>query len=89
MTRLVEQVVDWRRLGAMWSAEQAEHALIPGYELTAFVLPADPANGWERQIGWEVHSGARLLDLVAKGGAASFEDAKEKAKAALPRFRKS
>lgn len=72
------------RLGEMWSAEQAEHVmLLFGYELTAFAIPADPANGWERQIGWEVHGGARLLDLITKGNAASFADAKAPAEAAL------
>jgi hypothetical protein len=57
--------------------------LLFGYELTAFAIPADPANGWERQIGWEVHGGARLLDLITKGNAASFADAKAPAEAAL------
>jgi hypothetical protein len=72
----------WTRLGEMWSAEQAEHAHVAGYELTAFVLAADPAKGWERQIGWEVHGGAQLLDMIAKGNAGSFEDAKWQAEAA-------
>ena len=64
----------WTRLGAMWSAEQAEHALVPGFELTAFVLTADRAKGWNRQIGWEVHGGTELLDLIATGNADSFDD---------------
>jgi hypothetical protein len=72
----------WKCLAAMWSAEQAEHARVPGYELTAFVVPADPAKGWEREIGWEVHGGAKLVDLVAKGGADSIDDAKAQAVAA-------
>ena len=72
----------WTRLAAMWSAEQAEHALVAGYELTAFVIAADPAKGWEREIGWEVHGGPKLLDLVAKGSADSFDDAKAQAVAA-------
>jgi hypothetical protein len=66
----------------MWSAEQAEHARVPGYELTAFVLAADRAKGWDHLIGWEVHGGAKLLDLIAKGSAGSFEDAKTQAEAA-------
>jgi hypothetical protein len=66
----------------MWSAEQAEHAFVAGYELTAFVLPADRAKGWDRQIGWEVHGGAQLLDLIATGNASSFEEAKAYAEAA-------
>jgi hypothetical protein len=87
MTRPTEQdqdpVLGWRRLGEMWSAEQAEHVLLFGYELTAFVIPADPAKGWERHIGWEVHGGAGWLDLITKGNAASFADAKAQAEAAL------
>jgi hypothetical protein len=75
----------WTRLRAMWSAAQAEHALVAGYELTAFVLAADRAKGWDRLIGWEVHGGAKLLDLIAKGSAASFEDAKTQAEAASHR----
>jgi hypothetical protein len=72
----------WKRLAAMWSAEQAEHALVAGYELTAFVVAADPARRWAREIGWEVDGGAKLLDLVAKGNADSFDDAKAQAEAA-------
>jgi hypothetical protein len=72
----------WTRLCEMWSAEQAEHARVPGYELTAFVLAPDRAKGWDRLIGWEVHGGAKLLDLIAKGSASSFEDAKTQAEAA-------
>ena len=72
----------WKRLGAMWSAEWAEHAHVPGYELTAFVLPADRAKGWDRQIGWEVHGGTELLGLIATGSAATFDDAKRQAEAA-------
>ena len=75
----------WTRLGAMWSAEQAEHAHVAGYELTAFVLAADRAKGWDRQIGWEVHGGAKLLDLIATGDADSFENAKAQAEAAWHR----
>jgi hypothetical protein len=75
----------WTHLSAMWSAEQAEHARVPGYELTAFVLAADRAKGWDRVIGWEVHGGAQLLDLIAKGNAGSFEDAKTQAEAAWHR----
>jgi hypothetical protein len=73
----------WMRLGEMWSAEPAEHVLLFGYELTAFVIPAHPAKGWERHIGREVHGGAGLLDLITKGNAASFADAKAQAEAAL------
>jgi hypothetical protein len=72
----------WKRLGEMWSAEQAEHAHVPGYELTAFVIGADAARGWDREIGWEVHGGPKLLDLVARGKADSFDDAKAQAVAA-------
>jgi hypothetical protein len=67
----------------MWAAERAEHAVMSGYELTAFVIPADPANGWARETGWELHGGRKLLDLITKGDAASFEDAKAHAEAAL------
>jgi len=28
----------WTRLTEMWSAERAEHALVAGYELSAFVF---------------------------------------------------
>jgi len=69
----------------MWSAEQAEHARVAGYELTAFILPADRAKGWDRLIGWEVHGGAKMLDLIAKGSAGTFEDAKTQAEAACHR----
>jgi hypothetical protein len=72
----------WTRLGEMWSAEQAEHARVAGYELTAFVIAADVAKGWERVIGWEVHGGPKLLDLVTKGNADSFDGAKAQAEAA-------
>jgi hypothetical protein len=72
----------WTRLGEMWSAEQAEHALVAGYELTAFVIAADPAKGWAREIGWELHGGPKLLDLIAKGSADSFDDAKARGVAA-------
>src|SRR5882724_6692532 len=75
----------WTRLEEMWSAEQAEHALVAGYELTAFVIAADHARGWDRLIGWEVHGGAQLLDLIATGKADSFEDAKRQAEAAWRR----
>jgi carbohydrate-selective porin OprB len=75
----------WTRLSAMWSAEQAEHARVAGYELTAFVLAADRAKGWDRLIGWEVHGGAKLLDSIAKGSAGSFEDARTQAEAAWHR----
>jgi hypothetical protein len=75
----------WTRLSAMWSAEQAEHALVAGYELTAFVLAADSAKGWDHLIGWEVHGGTKMLDLIAKGRAGSFEDAKTQAEAAWHR----
>jgi hypothetical protein len=67
----------------MWSADPAEHAIVGGYELTAFVSAADAIRGWDREIGWELHGGPQLLDLVAKGHADSFEDAKAKAEAAL------
>lgn len=80
--RTTDAAPQWKRLAEMWSAEQAEHALVAGYELTAFVIAADPAKGWPREIGWEVHGGAKLLDLVAKGDADSFDTAKAQAVAA-------
>ena len=78
----------WTRLGEMWSAEQAEHDIVAGYELTAFVIAEDAAKGWPRMIGWEVHGGPKLLDLVTKGDAASFEDAKAQAESAWEAFKK-
>jgi Recombinase zinc beta ribbon domain/Recombinase len=66
-------------------AEKAEHARVLSFELTTFVLAADRAKGWDRLIGWEVHGGAKLLDLIAKGNAGSFEDAKRQAEAAWHR----
>jgi hypothetical protein len=73
----------WRPLAEMWSAEQAEHAHIAGYELTAFVIAEDALMGWPRVIGWEIHGGPTLLDLVVKGDAATFEHAKAQAEASL------
>lgn len=73
---------NWQRLTTMWSAEQAEYARIGDFELTAFVIAADPARGWDRDIGWELHGGPKRQDLITKGEAASFEDAKTQAEAA-------
>jgi hypothetical protein len=72
----------WKNLAEMWSAVQAEHAYVPGYELTAFVLPEDPARGWKGEIGWEVFGGPELDDQAATGQAQSFDEAKMRAEAA-------
>ncbi len=72
----------WKTLTAMWTPEQAEHAIVDGFELTALVLGADPARGWPRQIAWELHGGPTRTDLVATGPATSLADAKAQAEAA-------
>src|SRR5260221_9638217 len=46
---------------------------------------ADRANGWGREIAWEVHGGPELLDLIATDSADSFDAAKAQAEAAWRR----
>ncbi len=91
MTKILMEIHDdrkpdpgpqWRRLAVMTSAEQAEHAIVAGYELIAFVLGDDKINGWQRQIAWELYNGPQRIDLVATGPAESLADAKAQAEAA-------
>jgi hypothetical protein len=74
--------VRWQKDLKMWSATRAERALPGhGYELGAFDIPATGRD--PRIIGWEVYLGPPHYDeLVAKGEAASFEEAKSAAVAA-------
>jgi hypothetical protein len=83
----------WLTLREMLSAEIAEHARVGNYELTAFVIDADPVEGFKREIGWKVQAwnlngwragmAAMLaVAVVASGKADSFEDAKTRAVAA-------
>jgi hypothetical protein len=71
----------WKPDPEFGSAERAEHALIGGYELVAFDIPATP-TGEPRIIGWELFGGPDLFSLVEEGDAGSFEAAKSAAEAA-------
>jgi hypothetical protein len=71
----------WSRDPEFSSASHAEHARVGPYELVAFDLPATDREPWI--IGWELFGGRDLQTLLNKGCAATFEDAKTKAEAAL------
>lgn len=81
---MVEKKPVWTRDPEFWSVPCAEHALVDGYELVAFDIPADARH--PRDIGWEVFTGPKLLDRVANGTALSFENAKRAAEGAWRRL---
>jgi hypothetical protein len=67
----------WSSDPEWWSANRAEHAVVGHFELVAFDLPESDKH--PRKIGWEVFTGPKLLDLVASGTAASFDEAQKQA----------
>ncbi len=64
------------------NANRAEHAIIEGFELIAYELPAAPSVS-PRVIGWELFTGPDLHTLVDQGGAETFDAAKAAAEEAL------
>ena len=68
------------------SAISAEHALVDGFELVAFHLPAHGDDG--EIIGFEVY-GPDLLTLVQKGGSPTFDQAKRDAEKAFGQAREA
>ena len=71
-------VPHWQPLKEAWTAERAEHAYVPGYELIVMQLAADREMGWKAEISWEVYGGEKFLDQISTGVAATFDDAKAK-----------
>ena len=71
---------DWKPEPEFWSANCAERARIGAHELVAFDLP--PLDGAPRTIGWELFTGPKLQDLIAKGDAETFAAAQAAAEAA-------
>lgn len=78
--QVTEGAPTWRHEPEFWSATKAEHAIVGKYELVAFDLP--PHGPTPRIIGWEVFTGSKFYDQVAKGDAESFDNAKTAAEAA-------
>jgi hypothetical protein len=76
---------DWKPMAEGWTAERAEHAFVPGYELIVMQLAAEPSKGWVAEISWEVFGGPKLEDQLFTGVTATFEEAKAQAEAAWRR----
>jgi hypothetical protein len=70
----------WKPDPEFGNAKRAEHAIINGYELVAYDMPA--STSVPAIIGWELFTGPDLFDLVAKGDAETFEAAKSAVEAA-------
>jgi hypothetical protein len=73
--------VQWLPDREFWSATRAEHAFVGNFELIAFDLPAMTLSPHE--IGFEVFGPPDHRTLMATGAAATFEEAKSAAEAAL------
>ena len=73
--------VTWQRDPEFTRANRAEHALVGDYELIAFDLPATLAGA--AVIGWELFGPPRHQELIARGEAETFGDAKAAAEAAF------
>lgn len=70
---------DWHRDNS-WHDAHAEHAFVGAYELVAFDVPQDSMG--DRMIGWELFTGRKFLDQIARGDAAPLAEAKAAAEAA-------
>lgn len=77
-----EAPVPWRRLVEMWGPKQAVHARVGRHELIAWDASNLTDRGMMAEFGWELYTGPRLFDLVAKGAADSFAAAKQAAEVA-------
>jgi hypothetical protein len=74
--------IEWSHDPEFWSATAAEHAFVGPYELVAFDIP--PSDQFPaRDIGWELFGGEKFMSQLAKGKAASFDEAKAAAEAEL------
>ncbi len=74
--------IPWQPDPGFPNANRAEHAIIGGFELIAYELPAAPSVS-PRVIGWELFTGPDLHNLVARGDAETFDAAKAAAEEAL------
>jgi hypothetical protein len=65
-------------------ANHAEHAMVGGYELLVFDLPADRAG--PAVIVWELFGPPRRQELIDHGEVETFDDAKAAAEAAFAKL---
>lgn len=72
--------ISWEPEPEFWSANRAERARVGAHELVAFDIPA--VDGSAGIIGWELFTGPKLQDLIAKGDAETFASAQVAAEAA-------
>jgi hypothetical protein len=73
---------DWQKLAGKWAGARAEHAFVGRLELIVRDAGDAPAAPGIPTYGWEVYGGAKYRDLLATGGADSFEAAKAAAEEA-------
>jgi hypothetical protein len=74
--------IEWSHDVEFWSATAAEHVFVGPYELVTFGTP--PSDQFPaRDIGWELFGGEKFMSQLAKGKAASFDEAKATAEAEL------
>jgi hypothetical protein len=76
--------VTWQKDPEFIGAIHAEHAIVGDYELLVFDLPADGAG--TAVIGWELFGPPRHQELIDRGEAQTFEDAKAAAERAFAKL---
>ncbi|NTA19860.1 hypothetical protein [Agrobacterium tumefaciens] len=72
--------ISWVREPEFWSANRAERARVGAHELVAFDIPGVDSS--PAIIGWELFTGPKFNDLIAKGDAETFAHAQVAAEAA-------
>lgn len=78
----------WGPHPEMYSAERTERARADGFEVLVYDVPPAPQGGSpERMIGWEIFADSpRYMRQVARGTAATYDQAKADATAAHSTF---
>jgi hypothetical protein len=79
--------INWVPDPEFWSGAEAEQAVVDGFELLAYSLPA--TNGYPGIVGWEIFGDPGSMTQVCRGESATFAQAKKDAEQALGKLRTS
>jgi hypothetical protein len=76
--------INWVPDPGFWNGGEAEQAVVDGFELLAYSLPA--TNGYPGIVGWEIFGDPDSMTQVCRGESATFAQAKKDAEQALGNF---
>jgi hypothetical protein len=77
--------INWIPDPEFWIGAEAEKAVVDGFELLAYSVPA--TNGFPGIIGWEIFGDAEFMTQLRRGKSATFAQAKKDAEEALQEVR--